>query len=96
MKEHDLEKLRALLGKEVVVSGLAHYHLGEPLILELEAIDLARAEDRLFRKRPLPQSQKPVFEALPQDSHTGVAAFFGTWPGEESDEELLQALEVLK
>jgi hypothetical protein len=31
-----------------------------------------------------------------QPSRGGVAAFFGTWPGEETDEELLAALGELR
>jgi hypothetical protein len=32
----------------------------------------------------------------PQAEGTGVSAFFGTWPGDESDEELLDALEAIR
>jgi hypothetical protein len=31
-----------------------------------------------------------------QTGKTGVAAFFGTWPGEETDAELLMALRELR
>jgi len=31
-----------------------------------------------------------------QDATTGVSAFFGTWPGDETDEELLAALEAIR
>lgn len=36
---------------------------------------------------------RPVVESLPQDASTGVAAMFGTWPGDETDAELLAFLE---
>jgi hypothetical protein len=39
---------------------------------------------------------RPVASLLPQDDATGVSAFFGTWPGDESDEELLNALEAIR
>jgi hypothetical protein len=32
---------------------------------------------------------------VPQDERSGVAAFFGTWPGDESEQELLDALRAL-
>ena len=38
---------------------------------------------------------RPVFESVPQDATTGVAAIFGTWPGEETDAELLALLKEI-
>lgn len=32
----------------------------------------------------------------PQTATSGVNAFFGRWPGDETDEELLEALEALR
>jgi len=37
----------------------------------------------------------PVFEPVPQDTTSGVSAFFATWPGEETDAELLALLAEL-
>ncbi|RJR10701.1 hypothetical protein C4588_02805 [Candidatus Parcubacteria bacterium] len=37
----------------------------------------------------------PLFNATPQGPNSGVNAFFGIWPGEESDKELLEALKQL-
>jgi hypothetical protein len=34
-------------------------------------------------------------EEVSQDSKSGVNAFFGIWPGDETDEELLDALKRL-
>jgi len=39
---------------------------------------------------------RPVASLLPQDEASGVSAFFGTWPGDETDEELLDALEAIR
>ena len=40
----------------------------------------------------------PVTAAVlqPQDELSGVASFFGTWPGDETDEDLLQALQAIR
>lgn len=38
---------------------------------------------------------RPIFESVPQDATTGVAAIFGTWPGEETDAELLALLKEI-
>ena len=46
-------------------------------------------------ERPQPggaEGQAEVAPRVPQDDTSGVAAFFGTWPGDESDAELLEAL----
>jgi hypothetical protein len=37
-----------------------------------------------------------VRPSVPQDALTGVNAFIGTWPGDETDEELLAALKAIR
>lgn len=96
MEEHDLEALRSLLGKEVVVSGMAHYRpAGRLLLVDVEALDVARPEDRVFQKAPVAREQKVVIESRGPSDVSGVSAFFGTWPGEETDAELLDALRTI-
>ena len=96
MEEHNLEALRSLLGKEVVVSGMAHYRpSGRLLLVDVEALDVARAEDRVFQKAPVARKQKVVIEPTGASDTSGVSAFFGTWPGEETDAELLEALRAI-
>lgn len=34
----------------------------------------------------------PVAPLVPQDDKSGVSAFYGTWPGDETDEEFLEAI----
>jgi hypothetical protein len=96
MEEHDLEALRSLLGKEVVVSGMAHYQpSGRLLLVDVEALDVARPEDRIFKTAPVARKQKVVIEPPGPSETSGVAAFFGTWPGDETDAELLEALRAI-
>lgn len=96
MEQHNLEALRSLLSKEVVVSGMAHYRpSGRLLLLDVEALDIARAEDRVFQKAPVARKQKVVIEPPGASDTSGVSAFFGTWPGEETDAELLEALRAI-
>jgi len=57
----------------------------------VESISKAGPTDHIFEKTPL--GRKPVFTAKSQDKNSGVAAFIGTWPGDETDDELLAALE---
>ncbi len=49
-----------------------------------------RTPERADQKQP-----RPVFEPQTQDETSGVSAFFGTWPGDETDAELLVALDEI-
>jgi hypothetical protein len=96
MGDHDLEALRSLLGKDVVVSGMAHYRpTGRLLLVDVEDLDLARPEDRVFQKVPVAQKHKVVIRPPGPSEPPGVSAFFGTWPGDETDAELLEALRAI-
>lgn len=93
VEDHDLEALRLLLGKEVVVFGVAHYRpSGRILLVRVEDLDVARPEDRIFDKAPIARKPSVSLEPTLQDESSGVSAFFGTWPGDETDAELLDAL----
>lgn len=49
----------------------------------------------MFEAVPTARKRVPVAKPAPQDDSSGVAAFFGTWPGEETDDELLDALQAI-
>lgn len=96
MEEHDLEALRLLLGREVVVSGMAHYRpSGRLLMMDVEELGVARPEDRIFQRAPVARRQRFVAEVAASTDESGVSAFFGTWPGDETDAELLEALRAI-
>jgi hypothetical protein len=65
-------------------------------MVDVEALDLARPEDRMFQKAPMARRQKLVLEPSEASELGGVSAFFGTWPGDETDAELLEALRVIE
>ena len=93
LEDHDPKALKELFDKAVVVSGLAHYRpSGRLLLLHVESIDIARPGDHVFEAVPVARKRLPVATLVAQDESSGVSAFFGTWPGDESDEELLRAL----
>lgn len=93
---HDNDQLRALFGSRVVVSGMAHFRpSGKLLAIDVEHLGRARDGDVLFEGAPK-VAAKPTAPSSPQDDTTGVSAFFGTWPGDESDDELLDALEAIR
>lgn len=96
MEDHDPDALRALFGKAVVVSGMAHYRpLGRLLMFDVESIGEAGAGDHLFEVAPVARRRLSVATPVAQDDSSGVSAFFGTWPGEESEDELLEALQAI-
>ncbi len=96
MEQHNLESLRTMLGKEVVVSGMAHYRpSGRLLLLDVEDLDAYRPEDSVFQRAPVPRRQRLGTDVAPPSDAGGVTSFFGTWPGDETDEELLAALRAI-
>ncbi|MEX1366006.1 MAG: hypothetical protein AB1Z98_22960 [Nannocystaceae bacterium] len=96
MEDHDFDTLRELFGTLVVVSGIAHYRAsGGLLFVDVETIDQAGAGDRIFEIVPAARRPVPVATPVAQDESSGVAAFFGTWPGDESEDELLDALRAI-
>jgi len=95
----DPSELANLFGKSVLVSGYAKLRpSGGPLRIEAELIAPASASDvAVFSGAPTPLLQALDARDLrrPQDSKSGVAAIFGKWPGDETDEEVLAALAEL-
>jgi hypothetical protein len=93
----DPEQLRALWSQRVLITGMAHYRpSGSIQQVAVDGLQRAEPQDELFSRAPLPASRQPVFRSEPHDQQTGVASFIGTWPGEESDEELIEALQAIR
>ena len=98
LEQPDPDGLRALFGTTVVISGVAHFRPSGRLgVVDVEYVGPARGSDAMWRSLPVPMpaQSSPVARAVPQDATSGVTAFFGTWPGDETEEELLAALEAL-
>lgn len=98
-ERRDPEELRALFAKKVVIAGLAQYRpSGRLLVIDAEHIGLATDGDVPWEQPPAPRPVRtaPVAQLLPQDESAGVAAIFGIWPGDESDEDLLAALSEIR
>ena len=89
--------LQDYFGKQITVLGKAIYRPSGTL-LRLDASEILPSLDgrAAFLRIPpaLVRPCKP--ERRPQASNGGVAAFFGSWPGEETDRELLAALEEIR
>ena len=91
----DPELLRTLFGQRVTLSGMARFRpSGRLLLVDAEYLGPATPQDAIWERMPRarPGRASPMFTPLPQDPFSGVGAFFGIWPGSESDDELLRAL----
>jgi len=98
-KEIKDRRLSALWGQPVVISGLAVYHSSGAL-LWIGADHIAPATDadlEVWSHVPEPLGVDIDMQALqkPQGPHSGINAFFGLWPGDESDEEWNAMIEEL-
>lgn len=89
--------LHQYFGKDITVLGKAVYRPSGAL-LRVDALEiLPTLEGRhAFSRIPPPVSHPRRPERRSQTARTGVAAFFGTWPGDESDQDLLKALEEIR
>lgn len=96
LEEHDAETLQRLFDRRVVISGVAQYRpSGKLLLVDAESLSEAREADEFFETVPVARARLSVVPSKKQEGAAGVAAFFGTWPGDESDEELLEALRAI-
>ncbi len=93
--EGDVSSLTAMFNQRVVVHGHAVYRpSGHLLRLDAERIDSGTNESNMWSRVPTAKARKLDVKSLMQmqTPRTGVAAIFGKWPGDESDEELLEML----
>lgn len=96
--EGDMTALAPLFGQRVSVQGTAVYRpSGRLLRIDAVLVEAHAGESSLWSVIPPPRKRKIDVRQLMrlQGPTTGVSAFFGTWPGEESDEEWEEMVEGL-
>ena len=94
----EIGELTSLFQKRVTVLGKAIYRpSGRLLRIDADEVTPASKEDRFFSTVPKPSRQKlDVRQIVREQQHKkGLAAVFGKWPGDETDEEIEQALQEL-
>ncbi len=94
----DLEVLGTLSGKRARVAGLSKFRpSGAVLRIEAESVVEAEGDLSLFTGMPRPVLHELDLRSLheAQGPRSGIAAIFGKWPGDESDEEFEQAVSEL-
>jgi hypothetical protein len=91
MAEEEVGTLTSLFKRRVAVSGRAVFRAsGRLLRLEAESVREAAPSDQYFAKVPRPNapSYDPRRSFKEQSHKHGVAAIIGTWPGDETDEQI--------
>jgi hypothetical protein len=93
-----MEELSTFLNRKVLIIGKAIYRpSGSLLRIDANHFEEPDEQSRLFYRVPPPIATAPDMPKLRvSDTSKGIAAFFGIWPGEESDAELLAALQDLR
>ena len=85
-----LDRLKELFGREVVVEGWVTFRpSGDAVRIEAESLAPAEEGDAIWGRLPFaePRGERPRVVAT-----SGLAALFGRWPGDETDDELVAAL----
>jgi hypothetical protein len=97
LHEGDADVLQRYFGKEITVFGKAVYRPSGGLLRvdAREIVDTVEGRSA-FSFIPPPLTHRTKQDRRIQAPKNGVAAFFGSWPGDETDEELLAALGELR
>lgn len=96
--EDQVDCMRQLWRARVLVLGRAIYRAsGKLLRIDAEAVKPGEHEPALFSRMPAPSHVKLDVSKLhkTQGPRSGMAAIMGQWPGDETDEEIADALERL-
>jgi hypothetical protein len=93
----DPELLQKHFGREITIFGKAIYRPSGSL-LRVDAEEILDTTEGRGAFSSIPEALSKPFrtDRRLQTGKTGVAAFFGTWPGEETDGDLLSALRELR
>jgi hypothetical protein len=88
-----IENIVSFMGKEVTISGLAHYKPnGQLSFVEIQEFWQPNSSDKYFSKKPNAMTAKQqilfqVKQGKGSKSFEALKAMVGMWPGDETDEE---------
>lgn len=98
-REDRMERMKSLLGKPVTIVGKAIYRpSGSVLRIDAEDLEEGAASSKLFAAIPPPLDSRVRSARIPRGDHrrNWMDNFFGTWPGSETDDELLRMLREVR
>ncbi len=96
-----LNTILEFIGKEITISGLAHYKPnGQVSFVEVKEFGKPNATDKYFSKKPNAMTAKQqllfqVKQGKGSKSFEALKAMVGMWPGDETDEEFEQLLKEI-
>lgn len=97
--QEQTEELKQFLGQKLLILGKAIYRpSGKLLRIDAEGFESGEGQSLLFTKVLSPRETRPAVvrtKLSPHQRH-GVPAFFGTWPGEETDQDFERILRELR
>ena len=89
----DIEALRPLWGKLTTVEGIVHFKAnGQPRLIEARRMRSSVEGDRIFEELPM-NIEGGTEKILERFRSTDVSKLEGSWPGDESIEELMSLLD---
>ena len=96
----ETERAAQLLSREVIVRGFLYFRQsGLPLRIEAESIDQYGEDSTMWRSLPTSPNERVPTERFPLAPRLirrrGIARVFGQWPGDETEEEVAEALRQL-
>jgi hypothetical protein len=92
------ENIKDYFGKEITISGIAHFKPGGQLsFVNLETFRQPGMSDKFFSRKPhkLPVQQQIAMQIKQGKKPNPIDDIFGKWPGNETDEEFEQMLKEL-
>jgi hypothetical protein len=96
--EGDMASLKPLLAHRVLVHGKAVYRPSDHLLrIDAALVEPNAGNSTLWSAVPAPRKRTIDKSQLfkPQGPKSGVSAFYGTWPGNETNEEWEEMIERL-
>lgn len=91
-----VQHMRRLWGQQVTIKGVLHFKAsGKPRFLEAQAIETSQPGDAIFETIKPPQSAAQIWANAKSEigGRNLLSEIWGKWPGDESVEEILAALE---
>ena len=98
LQQGSVADAKMLIDQRVLVLGMAVYRpSGRLLRIDAESMSSGQDESPIWSKTPEPIRRTIHVSEVRQrqTARSGAAAIFGKWPGDETEEELLEALEKL-
>ena len=94
----EMDQMREFFGKRVLVLGKAVYRpSGSLLRIDAHAIEHGQGQPGIFSRIPPPRSRNiPSARKVAGQEGDSLSAYFGSWPGDETDEQWNEMMLELK